>query len=78
MGDGSLLGQGLSDFAPEIKMLIRGGSRAPPPIYLLGIQPPQTHTLGSRTLAEKTGGASVLLDKAPSPAPESKQPLACL
>lgn len=42
-GDRSLFGQGLHNFAPETKMLMRGGSQASLPAYLLNTQTPQPH-----------------------------------
>ena len=43
MDDNSLFGQGPNNFAPETKMLIRGGSQASPPVYLLDSQTSQAH-----------------------------------
>lgn len=43
VGGSSLFGQDLNNTAPEIKMLVRGGSQASPPAYLLSTQTPQPH-----------------------------------
>lgn len=73
--DSSLFGQGLNNFAPETKMLIRGGSQASLPIDLSSIQPiSATHTPGGHTLAEKTSQAAGLPDKASSPVPKNQLP----